>query len=154
MNNKCKVERKARDLTRKKNAARAPEHDVNEGAPLDSLQVDDQPVRGAHVRDAERDEQHKGQYDEGGHGERGAAHDGQPAVVEVGQQQRDREQARRARPAAQQACKGGSGRRGFSVLISRVLACWLCCRRCMWRTLWRECAELDNLLRDTQCSAL
>jgi hypothetical protein len=40
------------------------------------------------------------------------------------------------------------------VLISRVLACWLCCRRCMWRTLWRECAELDNLLRDTQCSAL
>lgn len=82
----------------------APEHNIDEGAPLDGVPVHNEPVGWVHSGNGQADEYQEGQHDEERHADGRAADNSQAPIVEVGQQDRCCEEAARARPALQQPC--------------------------------------------------
>mmetsp|Transcript_8117 Transcript_8117/g.17387 ORF Transcript_8117/g.17387 Transcript_8117/m.17387 type:complete len:212 (-) Transcript_8117:693-1328(-) len=76
-----------------------PEHDVEEGAPVQLVKVHLQPVPGLQVRHTQRRQQHKGHEDCEARGHDGVTHNGEAPVVEVAEQQRHAHQERLSRPA-------------------------------------------------------
>ncbi len=92
-----------------------PEHDVDEGAPLNGAQVHDEPVGGVQPRDGQPNEHQEREHDEKRHADGHAAHNGQATIVEVGEQDGDCEEAAWARPPLQQPCARGRLCQGFLV---------------------------------------